>query len=160
MPALVIRTLPGPQRIIRPRAATVGWGVTQMQLVDEGYRAGACKIGPAEIRARRRSGHVALLAGVVLLVALLVLRVDPAWRLLLFVPAAGSASGYLQAAMRFCANYGWRGVFNFGDRIRDTTAVPDRDAAAADRRVALRIALMSAAIGLLVAIGAVLLPVG
>ena len=88
---------------------------------------------------------------------MLIFRVDPIWRLLLFIPAAGAASGYLQAAMRFCANYGWRGVFNFGDQIRDTIHVADPAAAAADRRVALRIALMSATIGLVVAVGAALL---
>jgi hypothetical protein len=126
---------------------------------EVGYRAGTCNIGPAEIRARRQSGHVGLAVTLGVLASMLIFRVDPIWRLLLFVPAAGAASGYLQAAMRFCANYGWRGVFNFGDRIRDTTTVPSAAAAAADRRVALRIAVMSAAIGLLVAVGAVLLPV-
>lgn len=129
-----------------------------MQQIDDGYRAGACNIGPAEIRARRQSGHVGLAVTIGVLAALLIFRVDPVWRLLLFVPAAGAASGYLQAAMRFCANYGWRGVFNFGEQIRDTTGVTDAAAAAADRRTALRIALMSATIGLVVAVGAVLLP--
>ena len=129
-----------------------------MQLIEDGYRAGACNIGPAEIRARRRSGHVGVAVTAGLLAAMLILRVDPMWRLLLFAPAAVAVSGYLQAAMRFCANYGWRGVFNFGDRIRDTTGVADPAAAAADRRVALRIALMSGTVGLLVAVGALLLP--
>ena len=133
--------------------------MTQMQQIHDGYRAGACNIGPAEIRARRQSGHVGVAITLGLLAAMLILRVDPMWRLLLFAPAAVAASGYLQAAMRFCANYGWRGVFNFGDRIRDTNSVPDLEAAAADRRLALRIAFMGATIGLGVAVAAVLLPV-
>jgi hypothetical protein len=132
--------------------------VTHVQRIEDGYRAGACNIGPAEIRARRQSGHVGLVVAIGLLAFLLIFGADPIWRLLLFIPAAGSASGYLQAAMRFCANYGWRGVFNFGDQIRDTTGVADPAAAAADRRLALRIALMSATVGLIVAVGAVLLP--
>ena len=131
--------------------------MTRMQQIDDGYRPGACNIGPAEIRARRQSGHVGLAVTAGLLASMLIFRVDPIWRLLLFIPAAGAASGYLQAAMRFCANYGWRGVFNFGDQIRDTIHVADPAAAAADRRVALRIALMSATIGLVVAVGAALL---
>ncbi len=129
-----------------------------MQRIEDGYRAGACNIGPAEIRARRQSGHVGVAVTAGLLAAMLILRVDPIWRLSLFAPATLAASGYLQAAMRFCANYGWRGVFNFGEQIRDTTGVADPASAAADRHVALRIALMSSSIGLLVAVGAVLLP--
>lgn len=128
-------------------------------LVEDGYRAGSCNIGPAEIRARRQSGHVGLAATLGLLGALLVFRADPAWRLLLFVPAAGGAAGYLQAAMRFCANYGWRGVLNFGDRIRDTTPVSDPVALARDRRKALQIAALSAAVGVAVVVVALLLPV-
>ncbi len=127
--------------------------------LDGGYRTGACNIGPAEIRARRWSGHAGLAATVGLLGALLVLRADPAWRLLLFLPATGAAAGYLQAAMRFCANYGWRGVHNLGDRVRDTTAVTDPAALAADRRKALQIAGLSAAAGVAVVVVALLLPI-
>lgn len=130
-----------------------------MTLIDDGYRPGGCNIGPAEIRARRLSGHLGLVATVGLLGALLLIRADPVWRLALFVPATLAAAGYLQAAMRFCANYGWRGVFNLGGALRDTTDVTDAAAAAADRRTAVRIALGSAAIGLVVAVGALLLPI-
>ena len=87
------------------------------------YQPGVCNIGPAEIRARRLSGHVGLAATIGVVAALILFGDDPAWRLLAFIPAAGGAGGYLQAAMRFCANFGWRGVFNFTDRIHDTTEV-------------------------------------
>ena len=132
--------------------------MTHMTLVDGGYRPGGCNIGPAEIRARRLSGHIGLAATAGMLGALLLLRADPIWRLALLLPAAVGTAGYLQAAMRFCANYGWRGVFNLGDSLRDTTDVTDAAAAAADRRTALGIALRSAAVGLMVAVGAMLLP--
>ena len=124
-----------------------------------GYEPGKCNIGPAEIRARRLSGHVGLAATIGVVAALVLFGADPAWRLLAFIPAAGSAGGYLQAAMRFCANFGWRGVFNFSDRIHDTTDVPDAAAAAADRRKALQIMLLSALAGATVAVGAYLLPI-
>jgi fatty acid desaturase len=123
------------------------------------YQPGVCNIGPAEIRARRLSGVFGTAATLGLFAALVIFRADPAWRLVLFVPAAGAAAGFLQAAMHFCANYGWRGVFNFGDELRDTTSVAERAAAAADRRAALRIALLSAGVGALVAAGAALLPI-
>jgi hypothetical protein len=133
--------------------------MTHMTLIDDGYRAGGCNIGPAEVRARRISGHLGLAATLGLFGALVLFRADPIWRLALLVPAAVGAAGYLQAALRFCANYGWRGVFNLGEALRDTTDVTDAAAAAADRRLALRIALGSGAIGVAVAVGAMLLPI-
>jgi hypothetical protein len=122
-----------------------------------GYAAGRCNIGPAEIARRRRFGHAALLVTAAAFVALLALGA-PAWtRLLLFFPAAGAAAGYLQAALRFCADYGWRGVFNFGRAgHRRTTAVAEAEARRTDRRMALFIAATSAAVGVLVALLALL----
>lgn len=130
---------------------------TEMRLVADGYRAGVCNIGPAEIRRRRRAGHAGLAATAVLLAVLASMNAPPAMRLLITVPAAVSASGYLQARMRFCANYGWRGTFNLGEVGQDAP-VPDAAARAADRALALRIGLLSTIIGLVVAAAAVLVP--
>ena len=122
------------------------------------YQAGSCNIGPAEIRRRRITGHVGLFGAAALLAALVVTDAPAISRLLIAIPASVSASGYLQARLRFCANYGWRGVFNTGE-IGDDGQVVDPAARAADRRMALRIGLGSAAIGLTVAIVAALLPI-
>lgn len=79
------------------------------------------------------------------------------WRLVVFAPSAAGAAGYLQAAGRFCADYGWRGVFNFGEAGHSrTTSVADAGARRADRIKALQIALGSALVGLVVAVGAFL----
>jgi hypothetical protein len=125
--------------------------VTSTIEVIDGYRAGACNIGPREIARRRRTGHVGIAAALLGGAALVGLDA-PAWsRTLLFVPAAVGASGYIQAATRFCANYGWRGVFNFGEAGHDrVTDVADAAARAADRRKALGIGVASGAIGLVV----------
>jgi hypothetical protein len=123
------------------------------------YQPGVCNIGPAEIAARRRSGHVGLIATLAGLALLVALDAPPAWRLLLFLPAAAAATGYLQAAFRFCANFGLRGVFNFSDRLRRTESVIEAEARARDRRKALQIVGLSAVVGGLVAIAAYLLPV-
>jgi hypothetical protein len=73
-------------------------------------------------------------------------------RVALFVPAAVGAAGYIQAATRFCADYGWRGVFNFGEAGHArTTSVIDAAARGADRRKALAIGAASGAVGLAVA---------
>src|SRR5512143_1416954 len=80
------------------------------------YAPGRCNIGAAEIARRRRFGHVGLAITLVLLVVLFVVGAPRELRLLLFFPAAGSAIGYLQAQLRFCAAFGLLGVFNFGPR--------------------------------------------
>lgn len=131
----------------------------QMQMIGgTEYRPGVCNIGPAEIRRRRRAGHVGLAATLGLLALLLVVDAPPLTRLLIALPAAISASGYLQAALKFCAGFGQIGVFNFGE-TGEQTAVVDEAARAADRRRARQISLTSFAIGAAVALVAFLLPV-
>jgi hypothetical protein len=115
------------------------------------YVPGSCNIGPAEIALRRRAGHAGLVVTAALGAALLRSDLPRAWRLTLAVPAAGAASGYLQAHERFCADFGWRGVYNF-DRRGQEQPVADDNALAQDRRKAMRIAAASAAIGVGVAL--------
>ena len=121
------------------------------------YEPGVCNIGPAEIAQRRRAGHAGLIATVVLLAALMLIDVHPLARLAVIVPASISASGYLQARLKFCAGYGQLGVFNLGP-LGERTAITDADALAADRRRARQISLTSFAVGAAVGIVAVLLP--
>ena len=115
------------------------------------YVPGSCNIGPAEIALRRRAGHAGLVVTAALGAALLRSDLPRAWRLTLAVPAAGAASGYLQARERFCADFGWRGVYNFDRRGQEQPVAGD-DALAQDRRKAMRIAAASAAIGVGVAL--------
>lgn len=123
-----------------------------------GYEPGVCNIGPEEIARRRRSGHVALVVSVLLLVALLVVGA-PAWtRLVLVFTAGGSAAGYLQAWFHFCAGFGSSGVYNFGP-LGTTQQVADAAARSRDRMRSLQIGLGSLAVGLAVGVGAALLPI-
>jgi hypothetical protein len=117
-----------------------------------------CNIGPAEIARRRRTGITASIATLVLLAVLLVLHAPPLLRLALFLPGAVAASGFLQARLRFCAGFGWLGVFNFGD-VGPTESVASADARRRDRAAALRIGLASAVVGAAIAIVALSLPV-
>ena len=121
------------------------------------YLSGACNIGPAEITRRRRAGNVGALITLVGFAALVALQAPPPARLLLALPAAGAASGYLQAWLRFCAGFGSRGVFNFGE-LGQTTPVADPAERARDRLRATQIGAASLAIGVAAAIVAVLLP--
>jgi hypothetical protein len=115
------------------------------------YVPGSCNIGPAEIALRRRAGHAGLVVTAALGAALLRSDLPRAWRLTLAVPAAGAASGYLQARERFCADFGWRGVYNFDRRGQEQPVAGD-DALAQDRRKAIRIAAAAGAIGVGVAL--------
>ena len=90
------------------------------------YVPGSCNIGPAEIALRRRAGHAGLVVTAALGAALLRSDLPRAWRLTLAVPAAGAASGYLQAHERFCADFGWRGVYNFDRRGQEQPVAGDQ----------------------------------
>ena len=122
------------------------------------YQSGVCNIGPAEIAYRRRWGHLGLIVAVVLFVALVWVGAPHWTRLALALPAAGSAVGYLQAYLRFCAAFATMGVFNFGER-RDVTRVTDPVALRRDRARAFRIFGASALIGLAVGVLAAVLPI-
>jgi hypothetical protein len=122
------------------------------------YVPGSCNIGPHEIALRRRAGHVGLAVTAALATALLRSHLHPAWRLTLALPAAGAASGYLQARQRFCADFGFRGVYNFDTRGHEQQ-VATAQARAEDRRRALQISAASAGIGLAVAVAAMLVEV-
>jgi hypothetical protein len=123
---------------------------------DPRYRAGACNIGPHEIARRRRSGHVGAIVTLALLAVLILLGVPPLWRLVIAIPAAGTAVTYLQAILRFCVAFGWAGVFNFGS-LGSLSSVPDDAARREDRARALRMVAAGCAIGLAVGVLAVLL---
>ena len=119
------------------------------------YVPGTCNIGPEEIAIRRRAGHTGLAVTAALATLLLRSDLHRAWRLTLALPAAGAASGYLQARRRFCANYGFRGLYNLDARGQEQP-VARTHARDADRRRALQITATSAAIGLGVALAATL----
>ena len=122
------------------------------------YQPGVCNIGPAEIARRRRAGHTGLVAAVVLFAVLIAIGAPPIARLLIALPAAVAASGYLQAYLKFCAGFGSRGVVNFGD-VGPTEKVADAASRALDKAKATRIGLASFAIGAAVGVVAVLLPI-
>lgn len=123
---------------------------------SDGYRAGVCNIGPDEIAQRRRAGDVGALVTLGLLALLLAIGAPAPFRLLVALPAAGTAITYLQAVLHFCVAFGMAGVFNFG-RVGRVTSVEEAAARLADRARALRMILAGSAIGLTVGILAVLI---
>jgi hypothetical protein len=122
-----------------------------------GYEPGVCNIGPAEIARRRRAGHIGLAVTVGLFTGLLLVRAPQATRLVVALPAAAAAAGYMQARLRFCAGFGSRGMYNFGE-LGDTAEVTDATARARDRATSTRIGLASIGIGALAGLAAVAAP--
>ncbi len=98
------------------------------------YVAGACNIGPWEIR-RRRTTAIAAFIGAGALFALLVAIGAPPWtRLVLLLPLWGGAISWLQARRHFCVAYAMGGLANFGDGDAARRSVVDPVQRAADRR--------------------------
>jgi hypothetical protein len=128
--------------------------------IDEtsGYQPGVCNIGPQEIRRRQVAGVLGVGAAIALGALLIILDAPTAARLLIALPLAAGFSGFLQARLRFCATYGWRGIRNLG-AIGDIERVEDADARRADRRKALGIFGAAAAGGMAVAMLFALLPI-
>ncbi len=123
------------------------------------YIPGVCNIGPAEVRLRRALGWAGLAVTAVLWAALAAFGAAPAWRLVTFVPAAASATGFLQATWHFCAKFGLGGVFNFGPTVGQTDAVEQAEYRRQDRRTAVNILALSALLGGIVAAVAFFLPI-
>lgn len=122
------------------------------------YQPGVCNIGPAEIRRRRRTGWVGVAFAVGFLVLAFALHWPAPLRLIVFLPVAIAASGFLQAAFHFCARFGMQGLFNFGELGTEET-VMEAEFRRKDQRKALLIGGLSGAIGVVVAVAAFLIPV-
>ena len=129
-----------------------------IEITPTEYVPGVCNIGPAEIARRKRAGHTGVIAALVLLVALVAIGAPPVTRLLIAIPVAVGASGYLQAWLKFCAGFGSAGVFNFGE-YGTTQQVVDAEARRKDRVKAFQIGFAAFAIGIGAGILAILLPV-
>ena len=121
------------------------------------YQPGVCNIGPAEIRQRRTFGLGALAVTVVFLILAFALGWPAPWRLFVLLPAAASASGFLQAQLHFCARFGASGLFNFG-ALGSEESVMETEFRRKDQRKAVQILVLSALAGIVVAIIAFLIP--
>ena len=114
------------------------------------YQPGVCNIGRVEIARRKRVGWIGVVATVVLSLVLVLFHVSAVWRLLLFVTAIFAAIGFLQAYMRFCAGFGFRGVFNFEHQVGRTKTIEEEEFRRRDRKKALQIVAYSILIAILV----------
>lgn len=123
------------------------------------YVAGACNIGPWEIRRRRRSA-VAAVAAAVVLFAVLVVAGAPAWsRLVLILPLWGAGVAWLQARRRFCVAFAMAGVSNFGEGEATRQSVVDPAQRELDRRTTAALVRDAFLLAVVPTVIAVLLPI-
>lgn len=116
-----------------------------------------CNIGPAEIARRRQTALIGLALTLITLAVVIVLPVAPPVRFIVALPAAGTAIAFLQVALKFCVAFGSLGVFNF-DQVGKVNRIEDAAARSRDRWRAMRMILAGLAIGVIVGILAVVLP--
>ena len=91
------------------------------------------------------------------LAVLIVVDAPPVARLILALPAAGTAIAYLEALLKFCVAFGSRGILNFG-ALGTFTVIADSGARARDRLRALQIIVGGSLIGLGAGVVAALIP--
>jgi len=121
------------------------------------YQPGVCNIGPAEIRQRRLTGFIGLAFAVAFLVLAFALGWPAPVRLIVAIPVAIAATGFLQAAFHFCVRFGTQGLFNFGE-LGTQEAVHEAEYRRKDQRKALLIIVLTALIAAVVAVAALLIP--
>ena len=115
------------------------------------YVPGVCNIGPAERATRRRAGIIAGIVTLVLLIVLVAIGAPKPWRLLIFLPAAAAANGFLQDAFHFCVGFGMRGLYNVINSAGITNNVELEKFRLQDKRKAQQIIGLSLIIGIAVA---------
>lgn len=115
------------------------------------YAPGVCNIGPAEIAKRRFAGFIGLFVTLSLYALLAFFGIPRIFRLLVFFPAMMSATGFIQARMRFCAYFGTHGYYNFGPKVGKTGNVKEQKYRELDRKKSMELIVYSAAVGLLAA---------
>ena len=125
------------------------------------YQPGQCNIGPAERTRRRYVGYLGFLVGVLVVIAVPLLELEPLWLFVSAAPFYGGFLGVLQSRARFCAGFGLAGVYDVTENGGDRVEVADPDDRSADRRKSVVLQLQAVVLavtlsGALYAVAAVL----
>ena len=111
------------------------------------YQAGACNIGPSEIKRRRQGALVGAILFAITTILFVVTDASTTTRLVTFIPALLFAVGMIQSKRRFCVAYGFMGVFSF-EKLGDTKKVTVNQDLKADKKYAVKLLLQSVAIAI------------
>ena len=108
------------------------------------YVAGACNIGPSEIKRRRQGALVGATLFAITTLLFVITDAPTSKRLLVFIPALLFAVGMIQSRKRFCVAYGFLGVFSL-EKLGATTKITINQDLQADRKYAVKLLLQSVA---------------
>ena len=111
------------------------------------YQAGACNIGPSEIKRRRQGALVGAVLFAVTTILFVVTDASTSTRLITFIPALLFAVGMIQSKRKFCVAYGFMGVFSF-EKLGETKKITVNHDLKADRKYAVKLLLQSVAIAI------------
>lgn len=111
------------------------------------YMAGACNIGPSEVKRRKQGAAIGAILYFVTALTFILTDAPTATRYITFIPALLFSVGYFQSRRKFCVAYGFLGVFNF-EKIGSTKKVTINQDLAADRKYAARLLLQSAVVAI------------
>lgn len=125
--------------------------------MSQDYIAGACNIGPAEIKQRKTVAFIGLALSVISLAYLISTDSEKSARLTLLIPFTIFAIGFVQSRKKFCLAYGFLGTFNFG-KMGKVSRVADSASKKADRETAIKILFQSLFLALGLTLIAYLLP--
>ena len=106
------------------------------------YIAGACNIGPSEIKRRRQGALIGAILFAVTTLLFVITDAPTGTRLLVFIPALLFAVGMIQSRKRFCVAYGFLGVFSL-EKLGATTKITINQDLKADRKYAVKLLLHS-----------------
>jgi hypothetical protein len=127
--------------------------------VSDAYIPGVCNINHVEIAYRRKIGYIGLAVFIVLLAILLALPISRYTRIILFLPAFLGAEGFLQAKNKFCVGYAAAGKQNAAEGSDSALDIIEKEAIAKDKKRARQMNLQATAIGVIVTIVSLLIPV-
>lgn len=128
-------------------------------LPDDGYVAGACNIGPWEIRQRRLFAIASFVIAAIVFGLSVALAAPMVVRLIVLLPMWGGFFSWLQARRRFCAGYAVSRKRNFGDSHASLGTVDDEAAHRADMAAVARMARDSFLLAVIPSVVLALLPV-
>jgi hypothetical protein len=124
-----------------------------MNAQETAYIPGVCNINTDEIARRRKIGHIGIVVFIVVFGLFLLGGFSRYYRIILFLPAFLTATGYLQAHNRFCVGYAAAGEQNAMQGSKEASKVSNKTAIAADKHKAHRMNLQA----LVIAVAMVLL---
>jgi hypothetical protein len=108
------------------------------------YIAGACNIGPSEIKRRRQGALIGAVLFAITTLLFVITDTPTTTRILAFIPALLFAVGMIQSRKRFCVAYGFLGVFSL-EKLGATTKISINQDLKADRKYAIKLLLQSVA---------------